>query len=814
MKKFLLFIFLTFSIISVSNAQVAYDTVLTTQVAEGITYMKIIAPAVPWQIDVLKVNLKNPYNSVETAKGGGQYIGQEAVSTMAKRNNYPGHVVVGATNGDFFNIGPGIPVSIQIKDGQIIHMPSNRPSVGFDINNIPMISAVSYSGKVIDNGNSYSISGTNTDRGTDQLVVYNRFYGDTTGTNQFGTEISVHPIQQWLMNDTVKCVVVSKESNVGSMKISDTTVVLSGHGTAAAFLNDSVSVGDTVQVVNNIKPGIPKLKEMIGGNPMIVTNGKPYKGSTTREPRTAIGFTKDSTTMYLLTVDGRTNASVGVTFEELADLMLRLGIYQGLNLDGGGSTTMLVRDSVMNYPSGGGVERDVANALLVISSQPANGTLHSIQISPDFYRVFRKGTLQFNVQGRDEYYNTASIDNSKLSYSVIGNIGTIDQSGLFTAAASPDTGYVIADYNGMKDSCMIIVKSITSVDIYPKTATTDTSFIQPFNVDSYDVEGIKYSLPVNEYTWSTTDPSIGTVDSLGNFKGKSSGTTGVIVSYNGVSDTAYVNVVVKTGTVVLDSMENTGDFSLTGDNINTSGSNVSVSTDQSSQGSGSLKIDYSFTYDPAKIPYIYLNCNIPIAGVPDSLKLDYKADGPKHYINYTLENSAGESFGLNNYAYATTTDRFDVLATSFSKIYVKSSGAVLSYPLTLTQIAIKLAGGSQSGQTYTGTIYLDNLRVTYPSGVTGIENSNEVPQNYMLYQNYPNPFNPTTVINYQLPVSGFVTLKVYDALGREIATLVNGEKSSGNYTVRFDASQLASGVYFYRLSTGNINIVKKMILLR
>ena len=62
--------------------------------------MKIIAPAVPWQIDVLKVDLKNKYNSVETAKGGGQYIGQEPVSSMAKRNSYPGHVVVGGEYSD------------------------------------------------------------------------------------------------------------------------------------------------------------------------------------------------------------------------------------------------------------------------------------------------------------------------------------------------------------------------------------------------------------------------------------------------------------------------------------------------------------------------------------------------------------------------------------------------------------------------------------------------------------------------------------------------------------------------------------------
>jgi flagellar hook assembly protein FlgD len=83
-----------------------------------------------------------------------------------------------------------------------------------------------------------------------------------------------------------------------------------------------------------------------------------------------------------------------------------------------------------------------------------------------------------------------------------------------------------------------------------------------------------------------------------------------------------------------------------------------------------------------------------------------------------------------------------------------------------------------------------------------------------LDQNYPNPFNPTTVITYQLLTHGYATLKVYDVLGREVATLVNGEKSSGVHTVSWDASRLSSGVFIYRLKIGNFNDVKKMILMK
>jgi hypothetical protein len=85
---------------------------------------------------------------------------------------------------------------------------------------------------------------------------------------------------------------------------------------------------------------------------------------------------------------------------------------------------------------------------------------------------------------------------------------------------------------------------------------------------------------------------------------------------------------------------------------------------------------------------------------------------------------------------------------------------------------------------------------------------------YSLMQNYPNPFNPSTVISYQLPVTGNVTLKVYDLLGNEVATLVNEEKLAGKYEVKFNASKLVSGVYIYKIKSGSFSNTKKMILMK
>ncbi len=110
---------------------------------------------------------------------------------------------------------------------------------------------------------------------------------------------------------------------------------------------------------------------------------------------------------------------------------------------------------------------------------------------------------------------------------------------------------------------------------------------------------------------------------------------------------------------------------------------------------------------------------------------------------------------------------------------------------------------------------LVNCPIVSVSNATAVSENNDIrPSDYALTQNYPNPFNPTTNINFKIPQSGFVSLKVYNILGDEVATLVNGVKPAGNYTVNFNAASLASGVYFYRLQAGNFTQNRKMILLK
>ena len=117
-------------------------------------------------------------------------------------------------------------------------------------------------------------------------------------------------------------------------------------------------------------------------------------------------------------------------------------------------------------------------------------------------------------------------------------------------------------------------------------------------------------------------------------------------------------------------------------------------------------------------------------------------------------------------------------------------------------------GRSQFGN----DVYIDSTCLDALVGIS--HNGNEVPRVYSLAQNYPNPFNPTTNISFGLPKAGLVKLVVYDILGRVVSTLVNEHRQAGTYSVSFDAANLSSGVYFYKIESGDFTSIKKMVLVK
>ena len=151
--------------------------------------------------------------------------------------------------------------------------------------------------------------------------------------------------------------------------------------------------------------------------------------------------------------------------------------------------------------------------------------------------------------------------------------------------------------------------------------------------------------------------------------------------------------------------------------------------------------------------------------------------------------------------------------------YVVFSGSVMEEVNSFVLDSKKLSDTelTQFGLNKNDTEVSDHLPVIADfdlSPIVGIKKKDESPKEFRLMQNYPNPFNPTTSIKYQVASIEKVTLKVYDILGREIATLLNEIKHPGSYEIEFDASNLPSGIYFYRLTSDNFSKTRKMVLLR
>ncbi len=140
-----------------------------------------------------------------------------------------------------------------------------------------------------------------------------------------------------------------------------------------------ISLSDTINVMLGLTPGTEQIKELLGGLPQIVKEGinissnQPIiegaseKFSTTKHPRTAIGFDKDKNKLFLVTVDGRQKISAGMSLKELSEFMIFLGCYEALNFDGGGSTTMVINGQIVNSPSDIQGERSVGNSLLLLT---------------------------------------------------------------------------------------------------------------------------------------------------------------------------------------------------------------------------------------------------------------------------------------------------------------------------------------------------------------------------------------------------------------------------------------------------------------
>ena len=833
MKKMLIgILFLVISSVAFSYDYQNYSSI---QVGPGIIHKKYVEPNVPWTLDVLEIDLTDTNNTITSVKADDKLIGRERLSKMSSRNNRQGHQVVGLINADFFS-GNGTPINNHIVNGEFVKTeninvsnPVYWSSISFDFEDLPNIARPKFNGKLFTNSANDTIHDVNSERYTDELILYNHFFGNSTNTNKFGTEVLLNNLNKWYVNDTIFCVVESIEDTTGNMTIPSNKIVLSGHGVSSDFLKNNLTVGDTVKIFLGLESLPQKIETLVGGYPKIVKNGNNYAyqgfaeegGSnnfaTARHPRTGVGISADSSKIFFITVDGRQEISDGMNLSEFADFMVTLGIERGINLDGGGSTEMFVRGKIANSPSDGG-ERAVSNSLMTISTAPQD-TLSIVQISPDNKKILVGSRFQFDISGWDKYYNPKAISKTDVEFSVDANLGTIEEDSLFIASENKNSGFVYVNYKNSIDSAYIYLKAIKTFNLFPTIAIADTINPLIFTVEIYDEYDLLTDLSNNNFNWISTNTTVGTINSDGEFMGHAAGTTEVIVNYLNLSDTTKITVQIGENTI-LDSLENANIFQISGENIDTIATTITAVDTPKTFGDKSLKLDYSFTRQNTKEAWVFLNRDIPIYNSPIAIYLDIKSDCENHrgkiiirdaknkkYFNYFNSSLRHNNF----YSYYVEPRRFTGIGHTDK----------LTFPITIESIQIKLGNNTNNGELTEGTIYLDNLHLLYAA--TSIKNINlqEKPRQFRLKQNYPNPFNNTTTIEYYLPTKSAITIEVYNLLGKKIETLIKKVQFAGFHIVEYNADNLSSGIYFYVVKgfeegnkSNHFSSVKKFILLK
>lgn len=790
-----------------ASGQLRYDTLYTRQVGTGAWHTRVIEHTQPWNLHVLEIDLTDQYTTIKSIKAGERYAGMETTIDMARRFDTEGHRVVGAVNADFFSGGP---ISMQIAQGEIVRrQAAGRPGIGFNYDNDVMVENPVFISRLITSEGELTVHGVNEGRGTNQIVLYNRFYGASTNTNENGTEIAIEPLDGWRANDTLRVVVRARESNEGAMAITPGWAVLSGHGTSGTALDDRVAVDDTLRLVLGVQPGIPDLVELVSGGPFLVRDGAedvgPRGDAVDRHPRTAVGINADTTRLYLVTVDGRQVPSAGMTLHELADFMVDIGVHTGINLDGGGSTTMVVRGTIDNRMSEGGEGRAVTNALAVISAAP-EGELASVRLRADTLKVFRGLTHRFLVDGIDENFHRLPIDSSMISFEVDPAIGQITESTLFESSRDVASGYVVMRYGSWADSTYVILEDIATLDITPREIVLDTTRTFPFVVRGYDVNGARQNLSASEITWTVLDDELGTVTESGVFRGLQSGRTAVIAHYgDAVRDTAWIDIQLGSGVVQLHALDSMDGWNVVLENVESEGSGVSIV--ETDEGEQVMQFDYRLVQGSAPVFRMKVEQTFELFGVPQFVHVDAKTDGRNHRIFFDVEDAAGTRVTL-------MVPRF-VNEVAFDSLFAPSTWATMRPPIELRSVGVQLAAaGGSAGTVHEGSIQLKDLRISYPEPADVSNEPEEQPAGFTLGQNYPNPFNPVTTIEYSLDRGSDVSLRVFNVLGQEVTRLVNGHVPAGAHRATFDASTLPSGTYFYTLEAEGRRVTRSMVLLK
>ena len=657
---------------------------------------------------------------------GEDVTGSGTVSDLAAAHDPgEGRTTVAALNGDFYDINAtGAPVGSGISGGELTQSAAEGSSeaVGIGPGDAGRVLELYFDGTLtLPDGTQAPLAAYNAARVPDDGVgVYTPQWGDADRALTVPGATAVTEVT--LADGEVTA--VSDEPGEG--RIPSGSTVLLGRGEGADILG-ALTAGDTVDIAYAPRTGDggPLPRTAVSGRGVLVEDGEPVncegQPNNAAAPRTAVGFSRDGQEMYVLTVDGRQARSAGVTLTGLAGMMADLGAYSALNLDGGGSTTLLARapggsaPEVVNSPSDGR-ERPVPNGLAVTAPE-GSGRLTGFTVAtaaspaaaptadtvpgghPE--RVFPGLTRQLTATGYDETYGPAEGDPRWSTGS--RRVGTVSQEGVFTARRPGSTEVTAAEGDARGSMELTVLGELARVEpTKRRVGLADATDRAAFGLVGYDAAGNSAPIEPSDVALSY-DTSVITVEPdsrSGGFTvtaapGQVSGAATVTATVGGTVTELVVTIGLHD--VLTADFEDAADWSFS--HARAGGSLAPEPAGR--QGTG-LRLTYDFSQDTAtRAAYATAPQDIPVAGQPQSFSLWIYGDGHGAWPSLEVTDAQGTSHVL----------RGDYLTWEGWRNVTFAVPEGVAYPLSVHRFYV---AETRPDQQYEGEIVIDELTARTP----------------------------------------------------------------------------------------------------
>lgn len=675
------------------------------------------------RVDALSVDLGGSGVQADYLSSG-KVADRRAVSELAARHDPgPGRRTVAAINADFFDINQtGAPQGPGIKDGKVTHSPAagaNR-AVGIGPGNAGRVLQLYFDGTLT------------LPSGTHPLTAYNAANVPAGGVGAYTaawgtadralTVDAATPVAEVLVRDGKVTEVASRP---GSGPIAPDTTVLVGREAGAGVLA-ALRPGDPVALEYRPRTDNgPVPRTAVGGRELLVVDGTPQnhdgEGNNTAAPRTAVGFSKDGRAMQVITVDGRQADSGGVTLTELGLMMKQAGAHSALNLDGGGSSTLVAREpgndalQVENSPSDGS-ERTVPNGL-ALTAPDGSGRLRGFWVEsrtpagnaptadpvkgghPE--RVFPGLTRRLTAAGYDETYGPAA--GTPHWRTVRTSVGRVDDHGVFRAGHSGTTEVRAERADAHGSTRLTVLDDLARIEpTTRRVGLAEANATGTFGILGFDAQG--NSAPVEpadaELAYDHTLFDIRD-DGRGSFTVRSltgSGAGQITVTVDGVTTVLAVSVGLAEHAV--SGFDDAAAWTFS--QARASGSVAATPEGQSGTG---LELTYDFTQSTAtRAAYANPPTTIPVPGQPQSFTLWIKGDGKGAWPTLHLKDAAGSDQLLRG-PYVTWTGWRQVT-------FAVPPGAAT--PLSVFRFYL---AETVAAKQYTGKIVIDGLSAQVPPTV-------------------------------------------------------------------------------------------------